>query len=531
MVQYRMAISSQQDDAFDSVLASTITNGRRWLKECMTTHVECRMRNRFVPTRLIDVGPPDGSENPRLLDTGQSGISNDVGLVYATPSHCWGQIEHTATHTDTLGKYRAGIAFSELNRTFQDAVLVTRALGLRYVWIDSLCIIQDSTSDWQRESSLMGSVYGGGAINIVADAAEDGDQGFLSKRIPSCFPYTLPGGKSHGVLHMKASKRERWVKYMGNLRRRAWVLQEYALSACSIRYNTNSIIWECRCGCYFDSEVVCEENQPRRDTRALKNLPLQVNSLSPSVPASKISEVMAVWRNLVIDYSTKELTFERDVLPALSGLASLVHTATGAHYLAGVWKCDLPAALKWVPPFQDRRSTTYVAPTWSWASCKRPWQFSYPLSSTDQFKIKVLDAGITLVEDNPFGRVSDGFIKLEGLIHKGFFKSSNPHSSEMEVTLEQTGGRAGRFIGYVEYDGKIDTLTPVWCLQLCVQSSEDSTMQRDNLHYYGLLILVKDERENVFRRFAYKSCYMTETDWDTAKKRDYNNQVKIHLYF
>ena len=519
MLQYRIPRSSQQDGTFDPALASTLTNGRRWLKECKTAHAECRIRNRFVPTRLIDVGLPDGSENPKLLDTKQSGISNDVELEYATLSHCWGQTKHITTETDTLKKHEAGIAFSELNRTFQDTVLVTRALGFRYVWIDSLCIIQDSASDWQRESSLMGSVYSGGAINIAADAAEDGDQGFLSKRTPSCFPYTLPDNDSHGMLLMKASKRKRWVEYSGNLRRRAWVFQEYTLSACSIRYNMNGISWECRCGCHYDSEVISEENQSRRDTRALKNLPLQWRSVSPSSPANKISEVMALWRKLINEYSKKELTFEMDVLSALSGFASLVHTATGDQYLAGNWRCDLPAALQWVPQDPDWRSTTYLAPTWSWAACKKSCPVVYPFPSTTQFKVKVLDAGVTLDGDNPFGRVSDGFLKLEGLVQRGAFKRSSPDSPALEIYLQHNEKRVISRIRYAQYNGEVAALPPVWCLQLWARSSEIYPGQGDNLDLYGILILEEDRGESTFRRLAYETRLMTDADWDGAVEK------------
>ena len=510
MLQYRIPTSSQQDSASGPALASTLTHGRRWLKECKTTHAECRIRDRFIPTRLIDVGLPDGSENPKLFNTRQSGISNDVDFEYATLSHCWGQTKHITTKTDTLKQHEAGIAFSKLNRTFQDAVLVTRALGFRYVWIDSLCIIQDSASDWQRESSLMGSVYSGGAINIAADAAEDGDQGFLSKRTPSCFPYTLPDGNSHGMLLMKASKRKRWVEYSGNLRRRAWVLQEYTLSACSLRYNMNGIVWECRCGCYYDSEVMYEENQFRRETRALKKLPMQWRSVSPSSPASKISEVMALWRKLINEYSKKELTFEMDVLSALSGLASLLHTATGDQYLAGIWRRDLPAALQWVPESPDWRSTTYLAPTWSWAACKKSCPIIYPLPSAAQFKVKVLDTGVTLDGGNPFGRVSDGFLKLKGLVQRGAFNRSSPDSLAVEICFQHNERRVGR----VQYNSEIASLPPVWCLQLCVRSSEI-----DDLHLYGILILEEVRWESTFRRLAYETCLMTDADWDGAVEK------------
>ena len=519
MLEYRIPISSHHDGIFNSALSSTVTNGRRWLTECTTAHAECRVRNRFVPTRLIDVGLPEGSENLRLLDTRQSGFNNDMDLEYATLSHCWGQTKHITTTTVTLEKHEAGIAFSELNRTFQDAVLVTRALGLRYLWIDSLCIIQGNDGDWDKESSLMGSVYSGGVINIAADGAEDGDQGFLSKRTPLDLPYTLPGKNSYGTLRLKVSKRDRWVEYSGNLRRRAWVFQEYILSACSIRYNTNGIVWECRSGCKYDSQVIFEENEFRRDARALKSLPLQMNRVSPASPVSKVSEIMTLWRKLVRDYSKKELTFETDVLPALSGLASLVHTATGDQYLAGIWRSDLPAALQWVPEAPDWQSTTYLAPTWSWAACKKSCPIVYPLSSTAEFQVNILDAEVTLAGENKFGRVANGFLKLEGLVQKGILKRSTPSSRALTIVFPNVERQVRPFIHHGKYDGDTAALPPVWCLRLCVQSSEDFPMQRDDLQLYGLLILEKDKGENVYRRLAYQSCLMTDSDWHEAERK------------
>lgn len=536
MVQHGISTLPQPNDIVDFALASTSANGKRWFEECKTAHVECRIKSRFVPTRLLDVGlperskdvparlldvaSPDASKDLKLIDTRRSGICSNTNLEYATLSHCWGQTKHITTETDTQKKREAGIAFSELNRTFQDAVLVTRALGLRYLWIDSLCIVQDSATDWQRESSLMGSVYIGAVINIVADAAEDGDQGFLSKRTLSSFPYTLLGKNSQGMLFMKPSKRERLLEYSGNLRRRAWVLQEYTLSARSIRYNLNGLVWECRCGCHYESEVLFEENQFRRAVRDLKNVPLQIESVSPSSPMSTISEIMAVWRKIVSEYSKKELTYEMDVLPALSGLASLIHTATGDKYLAGIWRSDLPGALRWVPESPDWRSSTSLAPTWSWACCKKSCPITY-LSSTDiQYKAKVLDAGVTLVGENSFGCISDGFLKLEGLALRGAFEQPSPQSpSFLKVVFELKERRIKVSKGVMNHHSDIAALPPVWGLLICFRPCEEFLMQEQNLGMYGLLILEEDLRENIFRRLAYQSCMMTDADWDEAEKK------------
>lgn len=540
MVQYRIPFLPQSNETVDFALASTFAKGKNWFEECKNTHAECRIKSRFVPTRLLDVASSEGSmdvlaklhdivlrdtsKDLKLIDMRTSGIRSDANLEYATLSHCWGQTEHITTESDSRKRREAGIMFSELNRTFQDAVLVTRALGLRYLWIDSLCIIQDSDADWQRESSLMGSIYSGGVINIVADAAEDGDQGFLSKRSPSSFPYALPGEKFQGTLFMKPSKRERWIEYSGNLRRRAWVLQEYTLSACSIRYNMNGLVWECRCGCHYDSEVIFEENQVRRAVRDLKKLPLQIGSVSPLSPTNKISEVMAVWRKIVSEYSKKELTNETDVLPALSGLASLIHSATGDQYLAGIWRLDLPGALRWVPESPDWRSSTYLAPTWSWACCKKSCPITYVSSTNVQYRAKVLDAGVSLAGENPFGSVSDAFLKLEGLALKGAFERTSAFSqssSFLEVMFELRERRAKVSTGVLNhYSAQSAPLPPpVWGLLICFDSREDLSMQAQDLGMYGVLVLEEDLQHNVFRRLAYQSCLMAEADWEKAERK------------
>lgn len=549
MIKHGISTLPQRNDIVDFALASTLANGKKWFEDCRTAHAECKIRSRFVPTRLLDVAPLEESEDGltkcldvasreaskdvKLIDTKRCGIRSDANLEYATLSHCWGRSEHITTKSDTRKEFEAGITFSQLNRTFQDAVLVTRALGLRYLWIDSLCIIQDSVADWQRESFLMGSIYNGGTINIVADAAEDGDQGFLSKRTLSSLPYTLPGENSQGMLFMEPAKRERWIEYSGNLRRRAWVLQEYTLSACSVRYNMNGLVWECRGGCHYDSEVLFEENQARRAVRDLKNVPLQIGSVSPSSPASKISEIMAVWRKIVSEYSKKELTYETDVLPALSGLASLIHTATGDRYLAGIWRSDLPEALRWVPESPDWRSSTYLAPTWSWACCKKSCPVTYLSSIHVEYRVKVLDAGVTLVGENPFGSVSDGFLKLEGLALRGAFEqqqqeelkpSSSKSPSFLQVVFELKNEKRVRVsTGVLKNYSSIQNATqlpPVWGLLICFRPREDLYIQKQDLGMYGVLVIEEDLHvKNVFRRLAYQSCLMTEADWDQAEKK------------
>jgi hypothetical protein len=90
--------------------------------------------------------------------------SFDPPAKYAALSHCWGLYPLLTTTTSNISSHssrppgRSGIPLSSLPRTFRDAILIKRALGLRYLWIDSLCIIQDSDVDWEREWALMGEI-------------------------------------------------------------------------------------------------------------------------------------------------------------------------------------------------------------------------------------------------------------------------------------------------------------------------------------------------------------------------------------
>lgn len=143
--------SSRSTDSDESWEVAT-----SWLAECINTHLKCRSSSeaRRLPTRLLDVGE-HGSLTVCLHLT--DGTPSTV--LYVILSHCWGGINIQKLENETLSPMLKGISISTLPQTFQDAITITRRLGLRYLWIDSLCIIQDSTEDWARESSMMGLVY------------------------------------------------------------------------------------------------------------------------------------------------------------------------------------------------------------------------------------------------------------------------------------------------------------------------------------------------------------------------------------
>jgi len=128
-----------------------------------------------LPTRLLDVGGNNGNKR-RLI------IANRDTTMYAALSHCWGKVRPLTTTSTNLNQHLISIPLSSMPEMFQDAVIASRELGIRYLWIDSLCIIQDSVEDWELECSKMGRIYQGSIVTICAPAAPNSSSGFLGRR-------------------------------------------------------------------------------------------------------------------------------------------------------------------------------------------------------------------------------------------------------------------------------------------------------------------------------------------------------------
>jgi hypothetical protein len=201
-----------------------------------------------MPTRVIDVG--DG-ETARLLLTDKDEISQ--GAHYVALSHCWGKLAEKQTHewnttTSNEEDRRAkGFLVQKLPLTFQDTIRVTRELGQRYLWIDSLCIIQDDREDWATESKKMEAVFQNAYYTIAATSAEDSTKGFLNRPAEKELQYTMVPESSHGKVYIYTLIKDDFdgdvIK--GVLNTRAWVLQERALSRRTIYFTKGQTYWEC----------------------------------------------------------------------------------------------------------------------------------------------------------------------------------------------------------------------------------------------------------------------------------------------
>ncbi|OIW27819.1 HET-domain-containing protein [Coniochaeta ligniaria NRRL 30616] len=152
----------------------------RWFQDCVQNHAECRIKpDHELPARLLALD----SEVTRLIMSTEL----QAPAQYAALSHCWGSNQPLRLQRNNLEQFRQGISPTELCKTFLEAIAVARHLGIRYLWVDSLCIMQDDPDDWLRESMKMSQVYSNAAVTIAASGAKDGLAG--RKRLYALRPY------------------------------------------------------------------------------------------------------------------------------------------------------------------------------------------------------------------------------------------------------------------------------------------------------------------------------------------------------
>ncbi|KAF8857134.1 HET-domain-containing protein, partial [Acephala macrosclerotiorum] len=357
-----------------------IAQARYWLGKCIS-HSTChRNPSHFVPKRLVCINPSD----PTILHLStKDEIPPDA--QYMTLSHCWGQSQTYRLLRENYEKLRSSINFHELPKNFRDAVLVAWGLNTFYLWIDSLCIIQDSLFDWQQESAAMAEIYSHGLTNICATGASDGDCGlFLDRQLPS-FPnlnlkLRLSDGGTAQTYHTADLKMWRDGVEQSPLISRAWVLQERFLSHSNIHFGQTQMFWECSAGCTL--ETYTARFLSDKYTSISRKTNFSATDSFPSVkPGSDGDQGKELWNQVVESYSSCALTNDTDRLVALSGIASkfanfLVTSFSKPNdpfipsYFAGIWNCDIINQLLWQRMTDNPvlRPNRYIAPTWSWAS-------------------------------------------------------------------------------------------------------------------------------------------------------------------
>lgn len=386
-----MPISGYTGSAMAAVSIKT------WLRNCEQHH-QCRQfKESRLPTRLVDVRNP-GHISLYCTDEVETGI-------YACLSHCWGTTPTLRTTSETISTYTDSIPWSTLPKVYQHAISVANNLDIPFLWIDSLCIIQDSDEDWIAESAKMADIYSRAVLTIAASLAErDTDSLFSYAPKPYCSKLlsSLNGSKifvrktmdhGHGPAPLP-------------LLNRAWVLQERLLSSRIVHFTHQELVWECmeqltcECGCI-------------RSLWSPGHVPFDKDLLyEPVLVRSSTQDVHERWRRLVHEYSRLHLTHNRDKLPAISGAARRFSGFMRKEYLAGLWGDKLLADLLW-ERVGNSSAANYIEgiPSWSWMAAGIHVVYDDCIS-TEDLSILVSAVCNHERENDQFGQIRGGEVTL-----------------------------------------------------------------------------------------------------------------------
>lgn len=357
--------------------ATSFAVARSWYQQCLN-HATCRnwsQESRVLPTRLVQIWKTDQQStdlSAKICETKDLPTSTP----YVTLSHCWGKGVIFKLLQNNLQELSQAIPIGKLPKVFQDAIQVSYELAISYIWIDSLCIIQDSKEDWTYEAKRMGSVYANGEFNIAATGYEDGLSGLFGERkafsfvhIPMRMQCELVNERYEtqdvfeGIYVTVRSDEFRHNVIFSPLNDRAWVAQERVLSPAIIHYTPEKIYWECCQGvaseAFMNGSDIWEvyESEGRQRIRSLST-------------QSEREEIYSFWRNFLSQYANMEMSFHRDRFPAAAGIARILGELIDDNLVAGFWEGDLLQSLLMDRMVLRRRNILpeQLAPSWSWMS-------------------------------------------------------------------------------------------------------------------------------------------------------------------
>ncbi|THV48857.1 hypothetical protein BGAL_0224g00190 [Botrytis galanthina] len=419
-----------------------------WLNNCVESHSSCKpehTKSHNPPKRLINVG--NKTQDPFLVED----FTDPQSVEWVSLSYCWGEEPSMRLTNGTINELKNGIPLTNFDATIQDAVLVTRALGVLYIRIDALCILQGG-KEWSEEASKMNEIYGGSIVTLVIASLDSVKNGFLKERnlnyIPlACSIDLADDHKAKIFLSTEWDDSEReynwpWIK-------RGWTMQEELLPNRLLYYTADQIIWKCCKEQRFERGVIERVEDRISETLTysdygdmefgsgfLWELPtyLKFKTFKNYLPDDldylwSQSGTFRLWYDLVEEYTQRKFERISDRLVAISGLARIYSDMIrNPIYVAGLWEKDLLRGLLWYVEGRkliskrsadDNSTLDGNFPSWSWASVgyeavKNDLTENnfYALSEIENIQIDLVDP------QDPFGAVSSGSITISGPLRR-----------------------------------------------------------------------------------------------------------------
>jgi hypothetical protein len=408
---------------------------QHWRKTC-GAHENCVPEyDALLPTRILALCGDDARPLVKLI------VSKGRKGRYLALSHCWGSSERPPLRTtsENFQSHQNGIPFGDMPKTFQDVVEIAQGIGIKYIWIDSICIIQGNSQDWHSEAAKMGDVYRNAALVVAASGAKDSSRGLFITDRPAETVFRLPyrvAGEIKGTFNMiPLSTVTDWHPEFGPLQRRAWTLQERHLARRFVSFMPGGISWICQ------TASITETGTPFRGFPSRRE-----------------------WFHLLSDYTGKSLTFPSDRIEAIRGIAQDIQSSRKDQYISkyGVWEEGLVDQLLWFKEeiyFEDGRS--FNMPSWCWANTET--RKRWPQESRDPFYTGL---GKTIEMPKEIEIDSAGHLSITGHLN-----TTQPALGN--VRYEFNSNRGGMF-----YDLCISSfmITDVYILSQDLASSYDKTV-------------------------------------------------------
>lgn len=499
------------------------------IASCLNKHQICHQQlsvTAQLPTRVLDLEHFTDSDDLRLFEScGERGS-------YATLSHCWGTgPSPLTTKKATAEARRQRIYFGVLPRSFQDAVTISRALKIRYLWIDTLCIIQDSIEDWAAESGQMARIYKSSLLTISFTDCSGSHESIFCDRpeLPSCrmgpgmsniylrsiYPYTYESASQEKPSKILDSTHS-ILGHSSPLGCRAWAFQERLLSPRVLSYTRDQLVWDCPHGVEREGNVAVE--------KAYMHM--------PDTEMEK-AKVYRFWLGVVEVFSQCKLTFQSDKFPALSGIASEIGGLVDDTYIAGMWKSELLEALLWKPDGYSTVLPVYRAPSFSWAALdgavkydtlkegylgeERPVYFPHPRD------MEVLHHYNHATTSDPLGMVDEASLTVRAYCAELDSIPLTPDSKSVEtIDLRPIPipGRNSLVLSSWKFDTRTSKPSPTryilmqvsrWCpiiktAVINVDDDDDSELEltgKMEIPYIAALILEETEKEGEYRRVGH----------------------------
>lgn len=450
----------------------------------------------ILPDRVIDCSNLD---RPYLVITGGNRRGRYIALSYI-----WGGPQPLTTTQNIATYVKYGLEIFNFPKTICEAILATNRLGIRFLWIDALCILQDSDEDKLMQIRMMAKIYRNSFLTLIAACGNNVNEGFLYKdrpqKIPDArIPYRCPDGRIGSVwiaavLDARSEDASRsYYDELEPVNHRGWCLQERLLSPRCLIYASHTLQYYCQTETVNIGRALCEPSTSLR----LQNTLLWPSSAQKSLPDQESAR--QAWLSVIFDYTNRNITVPGDKLVALAGIVEEFHRVYNTEYVAGLWRKTLLLDLLWTrsSAYEIKpRPTNYRAPSWSWASIDGLVEYRYveekKAKANCTIKSEILNCHISLArEDMPFGAVSAATLTLISYMRKAQLESKN-ESGHVSVQL---GSEAAPVkMGWADIDA-VEEKDEVWLTPL-IWDKEGASVE-------GLILAAASNSENYFRRVGH----------------------------